>query len=99
MSVSADSAFTEAFNSMRFPVLRGDSAYCYHCPVGRKRESCDIECLDRLRNVLISQHKQIAAILSGAAGTRSGRNDHPSGGIPAPHPQTGIGIWSPPDCG
>ena len=73
MSVSADSPFTEAFNSMRFPVLRGDSAYCYHCPVGRKRESCDIECLDRLRNLLISQHKQIAAILveplvQGAAG-------------------------------
>jgi adenosylmethionine-8-amino-7-oxononanoate aminotransferase len=63
MSVSADSPFTTAFASMRFPVFRGHSAYCLHCPVGRKRESCDIECLDRMTAILGQQHKHIAAII------------------------------------
>jgi adenosylmethionine-8-amino-7-oxononanoate aminotransferase len=73
MSVSDDSPFTQAFQAIRFPVLRSHSAYCYHCPVGRKRETCQIECLDRLRGLLESQHRNIAAILveplvQGAAG-------------------------------
>jgi adenosylmethionine-8-amino-7-oxononanoate aminotransferase len=73
MSVSDDSPFTQAFQAIRFPVLRSHSAYCYHCPVGQKRETCHIECLDRLRSLLESQHRNIAAILveplvQGAAG-------------------------------
>jgi adenosylmethionine-8-amino-7-oxononanoate aminotransferase len=42
MSVSDDSPFTAAFAGMRFPVHRVHSAYCYRCPVGLKRESCNI---------------------------------------------------------
>src|ERR1700675_3993202 len=34
MSVSDDSPFTAAFESLRVPVLRNPSAYCEHCPVG-----------------------------------------------------------------
>src|SRR5262245_37486267 len=63
MSVSADSPFTAAFASMRFSVFRGHSAYCLHCPVGLSRESCDIECLDRMRGILGQHHKRIAAII------------------------------------
>jgi adenosylmethionine-8-amino-7-oxononanoate aminotransferase len=63
MAVSDESPFTEAFNVMRFPVLRAHSAYCYHCPVGRKREDCDIECIDRLRNLLELHHQEIAAVI------------------------------------
>jgi adenosylmethionine-8-amino-7-oxononanoate aminotransferase len=73
MSVSDDSSFTEAFASMRFPVMRGHSAYCYRCPVGRTRETCDIECVDRMREILDRHHHEIAAIIvepliQGAAG-------------------------------
>jgi adenosylmethionine-8-amino-7-oxononanoate aminotransferase len=63
MAVSDDSPFTEAFNMMRFPVLRSHSAYCYRCPVGRRREDCNIECLDRLRSILERSHGEIAAII------------------------------------
>jgi adenosylmethionine---8-amino-7-oxononanoate aminotransferase len=63
MSVSADSPFTTAFAAMRFAVFRGHSAYCLHCPVGRQRESCDIECLDSMTAILGQQHKHIAAII------------------------------------
>ena len=63
MSVSADSPFTTAFASMRFSAFRGHSAYCLHCPVGLKRESCDIECLDSMRAILGQHGKNIAAII------------------------------------
>ena len=42
MSVSDESPFTQPFQSMRYPVHRVHSAYCYRCPVGLKRESCHI---------------------------------------------------------
>jgi adenosylmethionine-8-amino-7-oxononanoate aminotransferase len=44
MSVSAESSFTEPFRNMMFPVHRVHSAYCYRCPVGKTRATCDIDC-------------------------------------------------------
>jgi adenosylmethionine-8-amino-7-oxononanoate aminotransferase len=63
MSVSDDSTFTEAFAGMRFPVHRVHSAYCYRCPVGLRRESCDIECADSLEKLLIERGDKIAAVI------------------------------------
>ncbi len=63
MSVSDESPFTEAFAAMRFPVHRAHSAYCYRCPVGRKRESCHIECADSLEKILRERGDKIAAII------------------------------------
>jgi adenosylmethionine-8-amino-7-oxononanoate aminotransferase len=63
MSVSDDSPFTEAFASMRFPVHRAHSAYCYRCPVGLKRETCHIECADSLEKILREHGHKIAAII------------------------------------
>ena len=34
--------------AFRFPVHRVHSAYCYRCPVGKTRATCDIECVDQL---------------------------------------------------
>jgi len=63
MSVSDDSPFTAAFQSLRVPVLRTHSAYCYRCPVGKIRATCHIECLDRLRHLLDEESATIAAII------------------------------------
>jgi adenosylmethionine-8-amino-7-oxononanoate aminotransferase len=73
MSVSDDSPFTAAFAGMRFPVHRVHSAYCYRCPVGLKRESCNIECVNSLEKLLRERGDKIAAIiveplLQGASG-------------------------------
>jgi adenosylmethionine-8-amino-7-oxononanoate aminotransferase len=73
MSVSDESPFTEPFRSMRYPVHRVHSAYCYRCPVGLKRESCHIECIQQLETLLADRSGQIAAViveplLQGAAG-------------------------------
>ncbi|MGH9561385.1 MAG: aminotransferase class III-fold pyridoxal phosphate-dependent enzyme, partial [Terracidiphilus sp.] len=41
MSVGDDSGFTESFQTLLFPVHRVHSAYCYRCPVGKSRATCN----------------------------------------------------------
>ena len=63
MSVSDDSPFTAAFESLRVPVLRTHSAYCAHCPVDRARATCLIECLESLERLLAGRSHEIAAVI------------------------------------
>ena len=63
MSVSDDSPFTAAFDSLRLPVLRVHSAYCAHCPVGLTRATCHIECLNKLERLVLEQGGEIAAVI------------------------------------
>jgi adenosylmethionine---8-amino-7-oxononanoate aminotransferase len=64
MSVSDDSPFTQPFRSMRYAVHRVNSAYCYRCPVGLKRESCHIECVQQLQELLAERGDRIAAVIA-----------------------------------
>jgi adenosylmethionine---8-amino-7-oxononanoate aminotransferase len=63
MSVSADSVFTQPFAPLMFPVDRVDAPYCYRCPLGLRRQTCHIECLSGLENVLTTRGGEIAAVL------------------------------------
>lgn len=63
MSVGDDSPFTGAFRSMRFPVHRVHSAYCYRCPVGLQRAACAIECVHQLEDLLSERGERIAAVI------------------------------------
>jgi adenosylmethionine---8-amino-7-oxononanoate aminotransferase len=63
MSVSDESPFTQPFQSMRYAVHRVHSAYCYRCPVGLKRESCHIECVEQMERLLESRSERIAAVI------------------------------------
>ena len=63
MSVGDDSTFTEPFQAMRFPVHRVHSAYCYRCPVEKTRATCDIECVEQLRELLERESGSIAAVI------------------------------------
>lgn len=63
MSVGAASVFTEPFRSLLFPVHRAHSAYCYRCPLGLKRESCSIDCVGRLEELLAGRCAKIAAVI------------------------------------
>ncbi len=63
MSVSDDSPFTAAFDSLRIPVLRTHSASCAHCPVGLTRATCQIECLNKLERLLSEQGDEIAVVI------------------------------------
>ncbi|GAC1619126.1 MAG: adenosylmethionine--8-amino-7-oxononanoate transaminase [Candidatus Acidiferrum sp.] len=64
MSVSDDSPFTNPFRSMRYPVHRVHSAYCYRCPVGLRRETCHIACIQQLETLLAERGGQIAAVIA-----------------------------------
>lgn len=63
MSVGDDSGFTESFHSLLFPVHRVHSAYCYRCPVGKTRATCNIDCAEQLRRLLEEKHERIAAVI------------------------------------
>jgi adenosylmethionine-8-amino-7-oxononanoate aminotransferase len=63
MSVSDESPFTQPFECMRYPVHRVHSAYCYRCPVGLKRETCHIECVQQLERLLEERAEQVAAVI------------------------------------
>jgi adenosylmethionine-8-amino-7-oxononanoate aminotransferase len=63
MSVSGDSVFTSAFRPLLFDVQRAHSPYCFRCPLGLERSSCQIDCLQDLRRLLETQHDSIAAVI------------------------------------
>jgi adenosylmethionine---8-amino-7-oxononanoate aminotransferase len=63
MSVGDDSDFVAAFPDLRFPVWRVPSAYCFRCPVGRTRATCDIDCLEPLARLLERRSGEIAAVI------------------------------------
>ena len=63
MSVGDDSTFVAAFETMRFPVWRGPSAYCLRCPVGKQRATCDIDCVEPFARLLEEHHGEIAALI------------------------------------
>ena len=63
MSVSDNSAFTDPFRSMRYPVHRVHSAYCHRCPIGLKRETCHIECVQQIEALLAERADRIAAVI------------------------------------
>ena len=63
MSVSDESPFTEPFESMRYAVHRVHCAYCYRCPVGLKRESCHIECVQQLEDLLLERAGRVAMVI------------------------------------
>jgi adenosylmethionine---8-amino-7-oxononanoate aminotransferase len=63
MSVGADSTFNDAFRGLMFPVERVHAAYCYRCPVGKTRATCDIDCVEKLASLLEEQGHEIAAVI------------------------------------
>lgn len=63
MAVGDDSDFTDHFQPMRFPVHRVHAAYCYRCPVGKTRATCDIDCIDQIRELLERESRTIAAVI------------------------------------
>lgn len=63
MSVSELSIFTEPFAPLLFPVRRAHAPYCYRCPIGLTRPSCQIACLSDLERVLREEEGRVAAVI------------------------------------
>ncbi len=63
MSVSERSNFTAPFEPFLFTVKRAHEPYCYRCPVGLDRNSCQIECLNSLETQLKENGSAVAGVL------------------------------------
>ena len=48
---------------MRFPVLRVPAAYCFRCPVGKIRATCNIDCVAPFERLLEERHGETAALI------------------------------------
>jgi adenosylmethionine-8-amino-7-oxononanoate aminotransferase len=63
MSASEDSVFTRPFAPMLFSVSRAHSPYCFRCPLGLTRETCNIDCLGDLEARLEELGAKVAGVL------------------------------------
>jgi adenosylmethionine-8-amino-7-oxononanoate aminotransferase len=63
MSVSEASVFTQAFTPLLFPVERVHAPYCFRCPIGLERATCQIACLQDLESRLEALDGEVAAVL------------------------------------
>ena len=63
MSVSEDSLFTRAFGPLLFRVARAHAPYCYRCPLGLERSTCQIDCLGDLERILNEEGARTAAVI------------------------------------
>ena len=64
MSASEESLFTRPFATMLFPVHRAASAYCYRCPLGLERATCQIDCLSDIERQLREHNGRIAGVIA-----------------------------------
>lgn len=63
MSVSGVDLFNELFSPLFFSSFKVPSPYCYRCPMGKDRNSCNIDCIRPLENLLEKNSQEIAGII------------------------------------
>lgn len=73
MSLGGETPFNRAFDALAFNCFKSPSPYCFRCPAGKQKESCQIECAKPLEAILKKHKNQISAMilepmLMGAAG-------------------------------
>ncbi len=63
MSASAASPFTAPFAPFLFSVAHAHSPYCFRCPLGLERSTCQIHCLDSIAQLLEEHGDTVAGVL------------------------------------
>jgi adenosylmethionine-8-amino-7-oxononanoate aminotransferase len=63
MAAGAGSVFHDAFRPLFFPVVRSHAPYCYRCPLGLERARCDVDCAQRLEELLSAHEGKVAAVI------------------------------------
>ncbi len=70
VSVGGIDLFHQIFKDLLFPTFEAPNPYCYRCP---DHENCQNQCLEAFEQLVVAEHKEIAAIIlepvmQGAAG-------------------------------
>ncbi|MHC4762745.1 MAG: adenosylmethionine--8-amino-7-oxononanoate transaminase [Planctomycetota bacterium] len=63
MSVSGDTIYNRAFAPLLFKSFKVPSPYCYRCPMGKKKNSCRIDCIKPLEDTLKKHNDHITAVI------------------------------------
>lgn len=63
MSIGGVDLFNKVFSPLFFKSFKTVSPYCYRCPVGKDKDSCDIECIESLESILKKKNSEIAALI------------------------------------
>jgi len=63
MSVSGVDLFNKVFSPLFFKSFKAPSPYCYRCPVGKDKNNCSFECVNKLEVILKKKKDKIAAII------------------------------------
>jgi adenosylmethionine-8-amino-7-oxononanoate transaminase len=63
MSVSGKSSFNKAFETLLFRSFKAPTPYCYRCPCGKEKDTCSLECLDAMEDILKKNAEAIAAVI------------------------------------
>jgi adenosylmethionine-8-amino-7-oxononanoate aminotransferase len=63
VSVGGIDLFHERFRDLLFEVHRTPSPYCYRCPLGRERETCETDCLAAFERAVEEHADSLAAVI------------------------------------
>lgn len=63
MSVGGRNIFNEIFSPLFFSSIKIPTPYCYRCPFGKKRASCQLQCADAMETIIKEHHEHIAGII------------------------------------
>jgi len=55
--------FHETFRPILLPTLKAPSPYCYRCPVGRKPDTCSIDCAEEVEAILARENGRVCAVI------------------------------------
>ncbi len=62
-SVGGICVYHEIYRPMLFDIFQAESPYCYRCPAGKDKETCDIECLGSVEEIFRQHQQEIAGII------------------------------------
>jgi adenosylmethionine-8-amino-7-oxononanoate aminotransferase len=63
VSVGGIDLFHRLFQTLLFPVHHAPQPYCYRCPLGKKRFSCEQECAGAVEEIFAAHRGKIAALV------------------------------------
>ena len=63
VSVGGIDLFHGIFRPLLFESLHAPAPYCYRCPLDKKRETCRMECAEKLEQILAARSHEIAAVI------------------------------------
>lgn len=63
VSVGGIDMYHKVYRPLLFDIIREKSPYCYRCPCGKEKATCECECLQGVEETLKAQHEEIVAII------------------------------------